>query len=63
MILKIGAVLLVAWLFGLVFLNDVGDIKHLPLLLGLMLVLLGFLKARDAALAASRGASEPVRKL
>ena len=48
MLLISGAVLLVAWLAG-VSLFDVGSPIHLLLLVGLMLLLLGFLKARDAA--------------
>jgi hypothetical protein len=62
MLLKLGAVLLVVWLVGLVFFVDLGDVRHLPLLLGLMLVFLGFLKARDAAMAAARESNEPTRK-
>jgi hypothetical protein len=62
MILKLGAVLLVVWLLGLVFVADVGDIRHLPLLLGLMLVFLGLLKARDAAAADAAASNEPTRK-
>jgi hypothetical protein len=62
MLLKLGAVLLVVWLVGLIFFVDIGDLRHLPLLLGLMLVLLGFLKARDAEIAAERESNEPTRK-
>jgi len=49
MLLKIGLVLLVAWLLGIVGLYRLGQNVHFLLLVGLMLLLLGFLKARDAA--------------
>ena len=48
-----AAFLLLAWLAG-VSLLDVGKGIHLLLLVGLMLLLLGFLKARDAAASADR---------
>ena len=54
MLLKLGAVLLVAWLVIVLGFDGVGDVKHLPLFLGLMLLFLGLLKARDAAVAAAR---------
>jgi hypothetical protein len=63
MLLKIGAVLLVVWLVAVLLLEDQGNIRHVPLFLGLMLVLLGFLKARDAAVAAARDASHSTRKV
>ena len=49
MLLKIGLVLLVAWLLGIVGVYQVGQGVHVFLLVGLMLLLLGFLKARDSA--------------
>lgn len=63
MLLKIGAVLLVVWLVAVLLLADLGDIKHLPLLLGLMLLFLGFLKGRDAAIAEVRESSQSTRKV
>jgi hypothetical protein len=62
MLLKIGAVLLVVWLVAVLLLRDLGDIKHVPLFLGLM-VFLGSLKARDAAIADARESSESTRKV
>ena len=47
MLLKIGLVLLVAWLLGVAGVYRLGQSVHVFLLVGLMLVLLGFLKARD----------------
>lgn len=49
MLLKIGLVLLVAWLLGVAGVYRLGQSVHVFLLVGLMLVLLGFLKARDVA--------------
>ena len=59
MLLKVAFVLLVAWLVGVVGLYDVGDLVHGLLLVGLMLLLLGVLRARDAA---ARGASQRTGK-
>ena len=53
MLLKIAFVLLIAWLLGVFGLYRIGDLVHVILLVGLMLLLLGALKARDAA--AGRG--------
>ena len=47
MLFKASLVLLAIWLLGLV---RVGDLVHVFLLVGLMLLLLAMLKARDAAL-------------
>lgn len=49
MLLKIALVLLIAWLLGVLGLYRIGDLVHVLLLAGLWLVLLGALKARDAA--------------
>ena len=51
MLLKISFVLLSAWLLGVLGLYRVGDRVHVLLLVGLMLLLVGALKARDAAAA------------
>ena len=50
MLIKVGLILLALWLLGLFGLYGVGDLFHVLLLVGLMLLLLGFLRARDAAL-------------
>jgi hypothetical protein len=49
MLFKTALVLLVAWLLGVLGVYSVGQLVHLLLLGGLMLLLLAFLKARDAA--------------
>jgi hypothetical protein len=49
MLFKIAFVLLVAWLLGVLRVYPGGDLVHVFLLTGLMLLLLAFLKARDAA--------------
>jgi len=54
MLLKVAVAALIAWLLGVLGLYRVGDLVHVLLLVGLMLLLLGFLKARDAAAAAHR---------
>jgi hypothetical protein len=41
------------WLLGLVGVYRVGDLFHVFLLVGLMLLLLGLLRARDAAIRAA----------
>lgn len=56
-----AAILLVVWLVGVTVL-DVGKAIHVLLLVGLMLLLLGFLKARDAAAIANRASGEPDQK-
>lgn len=62
MLLKTALVLLAVWLVGVLGVYNLGDAVHIFLLVGGMLLLLGFLKARDAALAASRHSSEPSRR-
>jgi hypothetical protein len=59
MLLKIALVLLALWLLGIVGVYDIGDAVHVFLLVGLMLSLLGLLRARDAAIATSRRPEEP----
>ncbi len=49
MLLKIALIVLVAWLLGVAGVFNAGQFIHLLLLVGLMLLLLAFLKARDAA--------------
>jgi hypothetical protein len=59
MLLKIALVLLAVWLVGVLGVYNIGDAVHIFLLVGGMLLMLGFLKAREAALAASRHPGEP----
>jgi hypothetical protein len=49
MLFTIAFVLLAAWLVGLFGMYPGGDLFHVFLLVGLMLLLLAFLRARDAA--------------
>jgi len=49
MLFKTAFVLLGAWLLGVFGLYSIGDLVHVLLLVGLMLLLLAVLKARDAA--------------
>ena len=62
MLLKIALVLMAAWLVGVLGLYDIGDAVHLLFLVGGMLLLLAFVKGRDAALAASRPPEDPSRR-
>ena len=57
MLLKIAFPLLIVWLLGVLGLYRIGDLVHVFLLVGLMLFLLGALKARDAAAARGRDVS------
>jgi hypothetical protein len=56
MLLKIAMVLLAAWLLGVLGVYSIGDRVHVLLLVGGLLLLLGLLRARDAAIAAAREA-------
>lgn len=49
MILYIALALLAAWLLGVLGVFPVGQIVHVLLLVGLLLLLLAFVQARDAA--------------
>ena len=49
MLLKIGTGLLVTWLLGVLGAYRLGQNVHFLLLAGLMLLVLAFLKSRDAA--------------
>lgn len=53
MLLTSAIALLIAWLLGVLGLYRIGDLVHVLLLIGLLFLLLGALKARDAA--AARG--------
>ena len=61
MLLKVALVLLAVWLVGVLGVYNIGDAVHALLLVGGMLLLLGVLKARDAATAAARTANGPSR--
>ena len=54
MLFKSAFVLLSVWLLGVLGLYRIGEIVHVLLLVGLMLLMLGALKARDAAIARAR---------
>ena len=56
-----AAILLLSWLIGLIVL-DAGKPIHVLLLVGLMLLLVGFLKARDAAAGATRASARTDQK-
>jgi hypothetical protein len=49
-LIKIGLALLLLWLVGVLAPVDIGTPVHVLLLVGLMLLLFGALKARDAAM-------------
>ena len=55
MLFKPALVLLTAWVLGLVGLYDAGDLVHVLLLIGLMLLMLALLKGRDAAVRRAAG--------
>ena len=50
MLFKAAIALLVVWLLGMFGVYGGGDLVHIFLLVGLMLLLLAVLKARDAAI-------------
>jgi hypothetical protein len=58
MLLKVGIVMLAVWVLGLLGVYEIGDLFHVFLLVGLMLLLLGFLQARDAAMRAAAAESK-----
>jgi hypothetical membrane protein len=57
MLFKIALILLTAWVLGLVGVYNVGELVHVLLLIGLMLLLLAFLRAPDAAVRPAAGGS------
>ncbi len=59
MLFTVGLVLLAAWLLGVVGVYRIGELIHVFLLVGLMLLLLGSLRARDAAV---RGVESETKK-
>lgn len=50
MLFKVGFALLFLWLVGMTGLYQLGELVHVLLLVGLMLLMMGFIRARDAAL-------------
>ena len=59
MLIKVALVVLVLWLVGVLGPFQFGDMVHVLLLVGLALLLLGFVKAREAAMKAAAGANSP----
>ena len=55
MLFTIAFALLAAWLFGLLGMYPGGDFFHVLLLVGLMLLMLATLRARDAAIRRAAG--------
>jgi hypothetical protein len=49
MLFKVAFVLLLVWLLGMAGLYQIGELLHALLLIGLMLLMMAFIKARDAA--------------
>jgi hypothetical protein len=58
MLFTIALVLLGVWLLGVLGVYTIGVLVHLLLLVGLMLLLLAFLTAREAALRRPTGGKE-----
>ena len=61
MLFKSAVVLLGAWLVAVLGLYRIGELAHVLLLLGLLLLLLAVVKSRDAAIrqAASQNSRKP----
>ena len=55
MLFTVALVLLAIWLLGFTGVYRIGDLFHVFLLIGLMFLLLAFLRAREAALRAAGG--------
>ena len=60
MLFKIALVLLALWLLGITGVYQIGDLVHAFLLAGVMLLLLAFLYAREAAARRALGERERV---
>jgi len=61
MLFKTALTLLVAWLIGVLAVHSAGDLVHVLLLAGLALLLLAFLRAREAAIRRDFGALYQLR--
>lgn len=57
MLFTIACALLAVWLVGLFGMYPGGDLFHVCLLVGLMLLMLAFLRARDAAIRRAAGSA------
>ena len=55
MLFRVAFVLLIAWLLGVLGVYRAGDLVHVLLLVGLMLLLLAFVRAREAAVRPQSG--------
>jgi hypothetical protein len=55
MLFKVAVVSLAVWWLGLIGVYRIGDLFHVFLLVGLMLLLFGFLRAREAAVRGAVG--------
>ena len=62
MLLRFGLAFMTVWLVGVLGVYDIGKAVHVLFLLGGMLLLLGSVRARDAAVAESRHPKEPPRR-
>jgi hypothetical protein len=60
MLFKTAFALLAAWVLGVVGVYRAGDLVHVLLLVGLMLLLLAFLRAREQA--SRRAIGDPTKK-
>ena len=60
-LLKAAVLLLIVWLLGVIGVYNVGALVHILLLVGLMLLLLGVLQARDAAAQGRPGSGDGAR--
>lgn len=61
MLFTMALVLLVVWCIGVIGLYEIGDFVHGFLLVGMMLLLLGLLRLRDAAAVARRAGDRSVK--
>lgn len=59
MLVKTSLVLLLAWVLGVLGLYDIGQLVHGFLLVGLMLLPIAFMRARDAARSTDGGPPRP----
>ncbi len=62
MLLKLALVLLGAWFIGVIGVYELGRLVHILLLVGLMLLLLGLLKARETAITRFNTEDHPARQ-
>ena len=58
MLVKLGLALLVLWLLGGVGLVPLGSLRHAFLLVGLLVLLLAFARARDEQMRRTHGRSD-----